>query len=53
MNTRDKIINHALNVSCKIFKANRDSVLSNKNRNANTIKAKRMFKNIYFICLLF
>lgn len=47
MNTRDKIINHALNVICKIFKANRDSVLSNKNRNGNTIKAKRMF--IYYL----
>lgn len=47
MTTRDKIIKHALKVSCQIFNANKDYVLSNKNRNANTIKAKRMF--IYYL----
>lgn len=47
MNTRDKIINHALGVSCLIYNANKNYVLSNKNRNSNTIKAKRMF--IYYL----
>tara|TARA_Y100001937_G_scaffold94685_1_gene128446 strand:- start:3155 stop:3553 length:399 start_codon:yes stop_codon:yes gene_type:complete len=47
MTTRDKIISHALDVSCKIFNANRNNVLSNNNRNSNTIKAKRMF--IYYL----
>ena len=47
MNTRDKIINHALKVSCDIYKANKVFVLSNKNRQSETIKAKRMF--IYYL----
>tara|TARA_R100001163_G_scaffold13755_1_gene12783 strand:- start:2148 stop:2543 length:396 start_codon:yes stop_codon:yes gene_type:complete len=44
---KDKIINHALNISCEIFNADRDSVTSNKNRSSETIKAKRMF--IYYL----
>lgn len=47
MTTKDKIINHALNISCEIYNANKDNVISNKQRNANTIKAKRMF--IYYL----
>tara|TARA_Y100000361_G_C11084258_1_gene302819 strand:+ start:441 stop:824 length:384 start_codon:yes stop_codon:yes gene_type:complete len=47
MNIRDKIINHALNVSCKIYNANKKNILENNNRNSNTIKAKRMF--IYYL----
>ncbi len=47
MTIKDKIINHALNISCEIFRANRDYVLNNNNRSSETIKAKRMF--IYYL----
>jgi hypothetical protein len=47
MTVKDKIINHALNISCEIFNAKRDVVLRNKNRSSETIKAKRMF--IYYL----
>jgi|TARA_R100001443_G_scaffold16325_1_gene26324 hypothetical protein len=47
MTIKDKIINHALNISCEIFRADRDYVLNNNNRSSETIKAKRMF--IYYL----
>ena len=47
MNTRDKIINHALNISCKIYNADKKYVTSNNNRYSTTIKAKRMF--LYYL----
>lgn len=47
MNTRDKIISHALKVICDINNADKVFVLSNKNRQSETIKAKRMF--IYYL----
>lgn len=47
MNTRDKIINHALNISCEIYNANKNNIISNNNRSSSTIKAKRMF--IYYL----
>tara|TARA_R110002020_G_scaffold252552_1_gene466488 strand:+ start:1098 stop:1493 length:396 start_codon:yes stop_codon:yes gene_type:complete len=43
MNIKDKIINHALNISCEIYDVDKISVINNNNRNAKTIKAKRMF----------
>jgi len=43
MNTRDKIITHALKISCEIYNANQKFVTSNNNRYSSTIKAKRMF----------
>tara|TARA_R100001163_G_scaffold60058_1_gene49074 strand:+ start:805 stop:1179 length:375 start_codon:yes stop_codon:yes gene_type:complete len=47
MTTRDKIINYALNTSCKIYKADKNYVISNNNRYSTTIKAKRMF--LYYL----
>tara|TARA_R100001163_G_C4914390_1_gene97305 strand:+ start:44 stop:436 length:393 start_codon:yes stop_codon:yes gene_type:complete len=47
MNVRDKIINHALDISCKIYNADKNYVISNNNRFSPTIKAKRMF--IYYL----
>ncbi len=47
MNTRDKIITHALNISCEIYNANKNNIISNNNRSSTTIKAKRMF--IYYL----
>lgn len=47
MNTRDKIITHALNISCEIYNANKKLVTSNNNRYQQTIKAKRMF--LYYL----
>jgi len=47
MITRDKIISHALKISCKIYKADKNYVISNNNRFSTTIKAKRMF--IYYL----
>lgn len=47
MNTRDKIITHALKISCEIYNANKKFVTSNNNRYSSTIKAKRMF--IYYL----
>lgn len=47
MNTRDKIINHALKISCKIYNADKTYVTSNNNRYSTTIKAKRMF--LYYL----
>tara|TARA_R100001443_G_scaffold22251_1_gene34437 strand:- start:1288 stop:1680 length:393 start_codon:yes stop_codon:yes gene_type:complete len=47
MTTRDKIINHALNISCEIYNANKNNIISNNNRSSCTIKAKRMF--IYYL----
>ena len=47
MNTRDRIISHALDVCCDIYNAKRDFILNNKNRYSSTIKAKRMF--IYYL----
>ncbi len=47
MNTRDKIITHALKISCEIYNANKKFVTSNNNRYSSTIKAKRMF--VYYI----
>lgn len=47
MITRDKIISHALNISCKIYNADKNYVISNNNRFSPTIKAKRMF--IYYL----
>tara|TARA_R100001443_G_C3298923_1_gene164761 strand:+ start:193 stop:585 length:393 start_codon:yes stop_codon:yes gene_type:complete len=47
MITRDKIISHALNISCKIYNADKNYVISNNNRFSTTIKAKRMF--IYYL----
>ena len=47
MNTRDKIITHALKISCEIYNANQKFVLNNNNRSSETIKAKRMF--IYYL----
>jgi len=47
MNTRDKIINHALNVCCDIYGANKFNLINNVNRKGSTIKAKRMF--IYYL----
>jgi len=47
MNTRDKIITHALKISCEIYNANKNSIISNNNRSSCTIKAKRMF--IYYL----
>ena len=47
MNTRDKIITHALNISCEIYNANKNNIISNNNRSSSTIKAKRMF--IYYL----
>jgi|TARA_R110000822_G_scaffold302473_1_gene426661 chromosomal replication initiation ATPase DnaA len=43
MNTKDTLVNYALEVSCKIYKAKKDNVTSNNNRKSATIKAKRMF----------
>jgi len=47
MNTRDKIITHALKISCEIYNANQKFVTSNNNRYSSTIKAKRMF--LYYL----
>ena len=47
MNTRDKIITHALKISCEIYNADHKFVTSNNNRYSSTIKAKRMF--IYYL----
>ena len=47
MNTRDKIITHALKISCEICNANQKYVTSNNNRYSSTIKAKRMF--LYYL----
>ena len=47
MNTRDKIITHALKISCEIYNANKKFVTRNNNRYSSTIKAKRMF--IYYL----
>ena len=47
MNTRDKIITHALTISCNIYKANKNYIINNNNRQSATIKAKRMF--IYYL----
>ena len=47
MNTRDKIITHALKISCEIYNANKIFVTSNNNRYSSTIKAKRMF--LYYL----
>ena len=47
MNTRDKIITHALKISCEIYNANKKFVTNNNNRYSSTIKAKRMF--IYYL----
>ena len=47
MNTRDKIITHALKISCEIYNANTKFVTSNNNRYSSTIKAKRMF--LYYL----
>ena len=47
MNTRDKIITHALKISCEIYNANKKFVTSNNNRYSSTIKAKRMF--LYYL----
>tara|TARA_R110002012_G_scaffold267178_1_gene450827 strand:+ start:378 stop:770 length:393 start_codon:yes stop_codon:yes gene_type:complete len=47
MTTRDKIISHALNISCEIYDADKKYVISNNNRYSSTIKAKRMF--IYYL----
>jgi len=47
MNTRDRIISHALDVCCNIHNAKKDFILNNKNRYSSTIKAKRMF--IYYL----
>ena len=47
MNTRDKIITHALKISCNIYKANKNYIINNNNRQSATIKAKRMF--IYYL----
>ena len=47
MNTRDRIISHALDVCCDIHNAKKDFILNNKNRYSSTIKAKRMF--IYYL----
>lgn len=47
MNTRDKIIAHALKISCNLYKANKNYIINNNNRQSATIKAKRMF--IYYL----
>ena len=47
MNTRDKIITHALKISCEIYNADHKFVTSNNNRYSSTIKAKRMF--LYYL----
>jgi len=43
MNTKESLINYALEVSCEIYKAKINYVISNNNRKSETIKAKRMF----------
>ena len=47
MKTREKIINRALSVICKIYKTDKESILNNESRVKNVIKAKRMF--IYYL----
>jgi len=47
MNIRDKIITHALKISCEIYNADHKFVTSNNNRYSSTIKAKRMF--LYYL----
>ena len=47
MTIREKIINHALKVSCELYNANKKFVTSNNNRYGATIKAKRMF--LYYL----
>ena len=43
MNTKESLINYALEVSCEIYKAKINYVINNNNRKSETIKAKRMF----------
>ena len=45
--TREKIINHALKISCELYNANQKFVTSNNNRYKSTIRAKRMF--LYYL----
>jgi len=44
---KDQIISYALDTICDIYKAKKHKVLSNKNRIASTMKAKRMF--LYYL----